>query len=576
MNTVTSTQGGLESITEVAVYGLAGNGTIFYQNVGSLSTNIEFFNILNPINVTISYEQNVYNYEATVCLNYYEFVYPISGVNLEVTCPAGALGKVSNMTSYLPTSQSTLKHYNKKSSIFMQEKLFNSNSLPSGTTLETITAQVYVKPSNRGGFIVTIPDSVDEISFVVYYSGLQCKQGYPYDGKSCQEIQQISFSSPQTVTLSSGAWQYYQIELDHTNNIVNVSMNGTKQNLELYIQSGYYPTRDWYLPQTVISDKQQDNFTSIIFTPAMVEETEKYFFGIYNADKDTQTASISISYETCPVNKFGYQCNHDITISDNPITGFYVLNGCLPDSDPNTSNNGTALVFPFSNDDSDDSDVTYSEYDYAYFSLSSYPKNYSPLPYYIRISVASNDVSKPAPNFYAKKGGAASVQSNHYNSSTSAVTHQILIRINQEDLNQQYNGLTITDTWFFAVQLPADFSIWVGVNCADNCNGNEHGTCYCGDVTCDSLTNNGTSNFEVFYQRSTSLSDSEGACVCDDPDYDYSPTCSAKNNGHATLYISIISILALLVVVVAILIPVARFFMHRRKVQYTQEYHPIN
>merc|ERR1712137_710705 len=93
----------------------------------------------------------------------------------------------------------------------------------------------------------------------------------------------------------------------------------------------------------------------------------------------------------------------------------------------------------------------------------------------------------------------------------------------------------VSSRWFIAVQLPSDFSIWVGTNCANNCSNGEHGDCICSDGDyCTNVAGNGS--YSAFYELPKTLQDSAGACSCSKDKYSFSFDCTQKNNGNSALY----------------------------------------
>merc|ERR1712137_1377034 len=253
---------------------------------------------------------------------------------------------------------------------------------------------------------------------------------------------------------------------------------------------------------------------------------------------------------------FGYNCQHNAT-NTTAAGGIRPFPATLTNSASNniTVNNGTALSLDYSDDS--------FEHDYAYFVLTNYP-NIS-FPYSVKVSVGNNDASElsGAPPVFAKLGSYPSAQSNDYNISTYGdVVHQLTLPITSEIYDD--GNPSPQNSWYIAVQLPSDFSIWVGTTCANNCSDGEHGDCMCNNEYCTTATNNGT-NVEVFYHLPYSLQDSSGACVCNKDKYGFSYDCTEKNNGRAALYILIIGIAGLLIVGIAIAVPVYCFILSKRR-----------
>ena len=554
------------SISE-AFFGLAGNGTVYYQNV----TNYFSFpgNVQNPIDVSISYQQNVFNFEASICLNYNG--YPINGAILESSCPSGGFGTASNTTSFLVPPQGnqlSKTQYSSLKSRFIGNKMAMASSpLPEGTTTETTVAKVYVKPGRLGGFIVTVPDSVDPVYFYVGYSALTCNATdlYPIGNGTCETIG-VAAVGPQTAqNIGSKGWAYYQYTVDPTTvSSFSVSINGSKDDVELFVQSGYYPTSDWFINTS--NEDDNDIHTATIYNPGSIyitNATETFFFGIYNGNKNAQSVQLNLTLASCAAPAFGFNCTHTTANTSDPIAGYATLSATLK---PGT--NGSQNTFTYDYTDKD----TYNEDDYAYFMLSDYPttadQGYEDLsyPYYIRVTVANNDVSEYAPGFFAKQGGFPSAQSATYNLSTPTdVSHQIVIQVN--DPSEDPAGVPGPTAWFFAVALRNDFSIWVGINCANDCDSDKHGECMCGTVTCNNATANGT-NLVAYYTLPNTTVDSSGSCTCSDDDYDYSFDCAQKNNGNAALYIVLIAVGGMIVLAVAIGVPIYCYISNKKATRY--------
>lgn len=559
----------LVDITASFPNGAAGNGTIWYQSDTNYPA-FSFGNVYNPITVSIIYEIGATNYDASICLNFNELNYPIEGKNLLSNCPAGAYGTASNTStedlSSLSAAYKNNNLYASSKSKFISSRLAMAET--DGTTgtytTETTTAQIYVKPSNNAGaFIVSIPDSEEIQAFNVFFTGKQCDSSdyYPVgtDG-ACQTIDPAP--ATKSATLNPGAWQYYQVPITVAANSLAVSVNGTNDGIQLFVQRDYYPTADWFLNTDNQIDDDDGDITATVLSPQV---GQTYFIGIYNSDtEDSQTFYFNYSLSAaCVAPTFGYNCQHSSANTSSPLGGALpfsatVVQGASP-------NNGTAKSYDFSDDDD-----TYTS-DYAYFYLTDYP-NYS-TPYYIRVSAANNDPNDEngAPGLFAAQGYYPSAQSNVYNVSTLGdVTHQIVIKIDEDDLQASNDGngtLPVDKTWYFSVQLPVDFSVWVGVNCASNCSNGKHGDCYCGNQTCASLTTNGT-NLAPMYNRTFFLQDSAGACTCNDDDYEKSFDCTERSNGNSVLYIVLIAVGGFIVLAVAIGVPLYCFIANRKENDY--------
>ena len=503
---------------------------------------------MNPITVSIIYDSGTPVTNTYFCLHSNEAYFPLSGANLEATCPPGSYGSVSN------TSQIVL---NTTKSIMDTTQ----------STNETFTASIYVKPTNGGGFIVTIPDNNQLQDFEIIYSGKQCLNNgsieyYPVgpDGNECQEIPTLDLNNSAEFSLDAGQTKYFKTIVpisDYSRNAIYVFYNQSND-IKLLSQSGYYPTSDWYM--TTYDEEYSNNLASSrILTPATFSENEVFYFSLTNTGDSKLTVGYNITSSSCDsIVTFGNNCGHSIQNNVDPVAGVFLISGKLVNltiTNTTLSNNdGSAFSFDY-NDDS-------YEGDYAYFTISEYPV--FPTPYYIRVSVANNDVTDEdgAPAIFAKRGGYPSEQSNNYNTSyVGDVSNQFLIKIEAEDLIKPIEANT---TWYFAVKLPSDFSIWVGSNCAGNCDNQLYGYCMCNDRACQNSTEN-FSNTSGFYEKPTSLLDSAGACNCYDDDYDSSFNCSELNNPNFWIWITLLCITITLVIVVGIGVPLLCYLTNNKK-----------
>lgn len=508
---------------------LVGNNTFYAQSQGYF----ELKNIRNPLTVSITYTSGD-NYPANVCFNSDQVNLPVSGINLDINCPSGGFGVISNNTT--PAGSS----------------LPDEND---DTTSDTVNMQVYVKPSaQNAGFVVTLPDATATQNFTVWFSGEQCEDANQYPvGSNGQCIGIDTYDATTDLklmpTVGAGTWKYIKLvfpafQSTVVNNIT-ISVNGTDDDISLFIQEGYLPSQAWFL-NTDNNYDTDDVTQATILTPGNAKAEEVYFIGLYNDGEQAYQVSVNTTVTTCSNNDlFGYSCLNNATDPTSPLTGIRPIPASLTPNNTNTIsiNNGSALLYDLSDDS--------YEHQYAYFMLTDYP-NYRP-PYVVRVSVGNNDVSSldGAPAVFAKLGSVPSAQSNHYNASTVGdVAHQLLLPVDAQTL--------ATGTpWYIAVQLPVDFAIWVGPNCADDCDGQAHGTCDCNSYSCPTITANNTQYFyNAFYAFPHSLDDSGGACDCDDQRYAFSFDCSQKNNGNAALYILLIAIGGALVLCVAIIVPV--------------------
>jgi len=439
---------------------------------------------------------------------------------------------------------------------------------------DSFSTLVWLRPTNglaTAGFVVSLPDvETANQAFQVWVSGSACAAGtYAWaNNNTCLDIPDLATSltnGATDLTLATGAWVFYQTTIDYSTTAGNnfaVTINGTDDGAELFIQSGYYPSADWYL--NAQEDEDDGAITYTILSPGFPNTPggdETFFFGITNTGDDAITVHFNYSVTSpCTGTKFGYNCNHDSTNTTDPSGGYFSIDATLVNQPVNlttsSGNNGTARSYDFSDDE--------YENDYAYFALSNLPAIATP--YYVRVSVAANDNGE-APGLFAKQGGYPSAQSNTYNVSTEGdVTHQIAIMIDAATL-AAYTGNNI---WYIAVQLPSDFSIWIGSNCAGNCSEEEHGTCYCSNpaggvaIPCDQATNN-FQNPAAFYTLPNNIDDSAGACTCEDDSYDESYDCATKNNPYLWLWILLIVIAVIFVLVIAVAVPAFFIYQQRQK-----------
>jgi len=509
-----------------------GNDMIFYQS----SNLYTLQNVANPITVTISYTSGG-NFPASICLNPDMINSPISGVFLENTCPAGAYGSISNRTLTNGDKSDTPKH----------------------ATRETITASLFVRPSNvaSAGFIVTIPNSDSVQDFVLNWEGSQCVDPTLFPVGSNQQCVPINeLANNQVIPIGANSWQYYRITLNKFTstslNNIQINVNGTDDGISMYLQKGYIPSADWFL--NPLLDTSVDNTVGAsILTPSTFSSSEVFYLGVFNSNEHTSVVSISTTVGTCETTQqFGYNCQHTSATTTDPLAGYLTLSATLTQGANNsaTVNGGESLNFDYTKAD---------EGDYAYFKLINYPD--IPTPYNVRVTVANNDItdSNGAPAVFAKLGGYPSAQSHHYNmSNTGNVVHQLSLPITSTSSSDD-------NAWYIAVKLPVDLVIWAGVNCADGCDSDKHGSCYCGSVTCSSATNSYSDNMDIYYQLPNTTIDSGGACTCENYKWEQSYDCSEKNNGRTPAFLAIIFILGLLVLVVSVAVPVYCWFKTRKR-----------
>lgn len=435
------------------------------------------------------------------------------------------------------------------------------------STSQTFSSSIYIKPTTEGGFVAVLPENNQTTNFQLTIQGIQCDQSlYPLSNKNgttqCIQIQEIELNTEQTInSLNVGEWIYFKLDSGVLNNFTNtlyLYLNDSS-NGKIYSQSGYYPTASWYM-ETYDEKLDDQLLRSTILTPGFFNSSETFFFGITNIGSSPISFLFNVTVESCSnFDVFGLNCDHNSGQNVDPSTGVYLLSATL--SNPNSTTNSNSTFVNYGSAFSFDLDDDSFDSDYAYFTIDHYPDY--PTPYYIRVSVANNDVtdSDGAPPLYAKFGGYPSAQSNHYNVSTLGdVVHQIAIRITAEEL---LSPIDSTKTWYFAVPLPSDFSFWVGSNCAGNCDDQAYGICMCDNISCQNASST-FSDPSVFYRIPNSLLDSGGACNCIDDDYDSSFNCSEVNYPNFWIWITVICIIAALVIVIGIGVPVICFLTNRK------------
>jgi len=518
------------------VSGAVGNGTIYYQT----EDYFEFGNIVNPITVEISYSSG-WNFVAGVCLNSYAQRLPIPGTNLQSNCPAGAYAEVSNNTM---TNGSEFP---------------DSDDEPDDTTDDTTSAQIFIRPGTDAGFVVVLPDAEDAQNFTVKFTAQQCEDSntFPVGSQNqCLEIEEFGLDDTKIIQVGAGFWQYYKISVDEyypSSNNITIFHNGTTDSIKLFVQQGYIPTQEWAMNTDNTVDGDLTGAT--LATPGNYNSKETFYFGIYNGNDATKNVFVNVTTGACnSTETFGYACLHKMS-NTTAAGGIRTIPATITSGNNSlTTNNGSSIAFDYSDED-------LFSHDYAYFQLTDYPP-YS-FPYSVRVSVANNDVSdlSGAPAVFAKLGSYPSAQSNDYNiSSYGDVTHQLNLPITSEI----YGNNDVSSRWFVAVQLPSDFSIWVGTNCANNCSDGEHGDCFCsnGDYCANVISVNGS--YAGFYELPQTLQDSAGACSCTKDKYSFSFDCTQKNNGNSAIYILLIAIGGLIVLGVAIGVPIYCYVANKK------------
>jgi len=518
------------------VTGTIGNGTIYYQTEDFFT----FGNIVNPITVEISYSSG-WNYVSNVCLNSFAENLPIAGTNLESNCPAGAFGQVSNNT-------------------MTNGSAFPTDNVPDGTTDDTNAAEIFIRPGADAGFVVVLPDVEDHQNFTVKFTAKQCADPttFPVGSQNqCLKIADLDFDDTVVFDIGAGVWQYYRLtfgEYYPSSNNVTIFSNGTTDGIKMAIQDGYLPTSEWAMN----TDNQVDGDITgaTLLTPGGYNTPSVYYVGIFNSNDAAKRVFVNVTTGPCnSTNVFGYNCQHKLS-NTTAVGGIRTIPATISAGNNSlTVNNGSSISFDYSDED------LYS-HDYAYFQLIDYPA-YN-FPYSVRVSVGNNDVSdlSGAPAIFAKLGSYPSAQSADYNISTYGdVTHQLNLPVTAEI----YGGGNpdVSSRWFIAVQLPSDFSIWVGTNCANNCSNGEHGDCICsnGDY-CTNVAGNGS--YSAFYELPKTLQDSAGACSCSKDKYSFSFDCTQKNNGNSALYILLIAIGGLIVLGVAIGVPIYCYIANKK------------
>lgn len=473
-----------------------------------------------------------------------------------MSCPYGAFGTVSNDT--------------------MQNGESFSNS-EDGSTDDTVSADLYVKPGANVGFVVTIPEATATQNFTITFTASQCADpdSFPVGSNNqCIGIDKLDIDDTQTVIIGAGVWKYFQITtptlLTSPNmNSFNITANGTKDGVDMYIQKDYIPLEAWYMNADMFVD--DDETTAMILTPGYQDKPDVYYVGLYNTNDAAKQITISTKNQTCAYGNsttYGYDCKH---ISSNVTS-----NGGVFQYSANIVNNATVNNGEINNGSSLSFRLTDSSYDhdYAYFRLVNYPI-YNNGNYFVRVSIGNNDVTdlSGAPPAFAKLGGLPSEASNHYNlSSYGDVVHQFSLPITTAIFTCAGGGRPSDQpcipppesSWYIAVKLPADFSIWVGANCADDCDQQEHGDCWCSGHKCTVNVTSQAQTYNDFYILPKNASDSAGACSCTKDKYDFSFDCSQKNNGNSALYILLIAIGGLIVLGVAIGVPIYCYIANKK------------
>ena len=347
-----------------------------------------------------------------------------------------------------------------------------------------------------------------------------------------------------TDTVPAGSWLFYTFNsaaFDPTvNNLINVVYNFTN----VYIQEGYLPTSTWNIGVV-------EGNTQVINTPGVTSGPTTWFIGFDNSAGTADVGfSLNVTFAGCAAGLVGPACFVNTTSSNTTLDGTVVIE---LDASLDTNNQGDGISLDLSDD----------ENAYAYFTLVNLPTFTEGFPYYVRVSVGNNELEDDEDNFgpalYAKLGGYPSAQSNDYAVSGS-VANQVFLQVESTD-----------DQWYLAVPTPADFSIWVGVNCPGNCDDNSHGSCLCSGVNgttvaCSAVANS-TDYYALYAALPVSVGESAGACTCEDDDYAESFDCSQKSS-PTVLFIVLIVIGGLIILFVAIGVPLYCYISNKRKERY--------
>lgn len=545
-------------------------------NKGSIFTSDPFTfagNPVNPVSVYIHFASA--NYDANVCFNSGG---PISGVNLDSTCPFGAFAVLSNSTVGTAAAAKSdargmheVKLARKGTRFVGNERLAMDveDESSEGQAVETnVSGEIYVGPS--GHLMVTVPGYND--TFSVYMEYEYCALGYyPVEyspgNVTCESLVNnvvdltIDGLTNRTITpvVSAFGSQYYELLVPQTN-FLNITVSSI---FEAYFMNGYIPTADWSLPTPMELSSDESTVTYTVNTPGRSDAYETIFLRLDNRFSTALAGDVTFDLVDCPtVTDIGPGCVVSNTQSNNATTQgseIFILNAIATAS----GYNGTSTEF----------DLSEAEQDYAYFVL---PRDNLPVlsndSYYVRVSFANNVIDATggqtvAPTVYAKMDGYPSAQSYDYRVNGSLV-NQVVVPVSTNGTGAGAANVAMGEgTWYFAVETPSDFSVWAGTNCANQCDNNDHGNCYCNTQLCNTTTSNGQ-DVNPLYQMPTNIQDSAGACRCTDDNYDQSFDCSEKTNKNSTLYIVLIAVGGAIVLAVAIGVPVYCYFQNRKRARY--------
>jgi len=561
---ITVVQADLMPISTTATFnGQVNKGSIYVSEPYMLAGNP-----INPVNATIHYPS--LNYDANVCFN---MGGPISGVNLASTCPDGGFAVLSNNDVGTPTAAKSddraiheVKLARKGTRFVGNERLAMEveDESSEGQAVETtVSGELYIGPT--GTLMVTVPGYNDTFTVTLGYE--YCEYGtYPVETTpgnfTCEVLDNnvinLVNANNRTIstTLSAFGSNVFMVQVPQAN-FLNVTMPTI---FGAEFMSGYLPSSDWSMD--VPSNVEDSSITYTLNTPGRTDGYESIYVRVDNLFSTALSGEIFFGLSNCPTaTDIGPGClvsNVESSNSTTQGTEVYELNAIVSAG----GNNGTSVEF----------DLSEAEQDYAYFVL---PRQNLPVlsnnSYYVRVSFANNVIDATggqtvAPTVYAKMDGYPSAQSYDYRVNGSLV-NQVIVPVSTNSTGAANAAAAGDGTWYFAVETPSDFSTWAGANCANLCDGNEHGNCYCNNQLCNVTTSNGQ-DVGPLYQMPTNIQDSGGACRCTDDNYDQSFDCSEKTNKNSTLYIVLIAVGGAIVLAVAIGVPVYCYFQNRKRARY--------
>ena len=519
-------------------------GGIFNQQSDFLNLD----NVLNPINVEIISQASL-NTSLNFCYNHFQSSYPVSGAGTNMpNCPKGSFTTIAPSTTSTSSTAKLTRQFNQRSHLL--------RAILDAEDTSTNASQIYVVPSDQGGIIVSLDDNSIAATFQIKLTYLACPPGeYPIgQNNTCAKLQGTITTLPNQITVPSiapSSWVFYSFNTNAfssiSNNIITLNLVGSTSTL--YLQQGYIPSANWALASATSGNSIE------IYTPGSFAQSQTYFVGIFNSGTTADASPVlNITLSNCANDTtFGYNCQVSQVQTDLPpiqqITSLTAALTLAEDQQTVTTNNGTAWVFSDYNDDG------YSG-QYLYFLITDIP-DYDAL----RITVGANDNTQDAPNIYAKSGGYPSSLSFDYAVQSTSVSSQLVIPISPSDM------------WYVAVSLPADFSIWVGTNCANNCSQQLHGNCYCSTVnstlgSCQSVSSNGTSP-SVLYIFPTNTGDSVGICECED-DLFGGFECTDVLSYQPVVIVFIVTIVTAIILAIVIAVPSYFYLKHKKRMLYEQ------